>query len=130
MEKEIQDKILKISKEFNLKLMILFGSRSKKTNKLDSDYDFAFLPTKLNTEEEIKLIEKFETIFKEKKFDLLNLNNNHSIILRQEIFQNGTLLYENEKNLFEKIKENTYIDYLDSKILLEPTKEKFLKGEI
>jgi len=127
---ELLNQLFVIRKEFKLDLLILFGSRAKGNYKKNSDYDLAyFRHNQLIIDEEIRLISRLENVFKEKNFDIINLNKlNLSPILKYEIFKNGICLYQANKYLFENFKENIFFDYIDSKNILEPTKEAFLNS--
>ncbi|MBU0758245.1 MAG: nucleotidyltransferase domain-containing protein [Nanoarchaeota archaeon] len=101
----------------NLLLFILFGSRAKNSQKKDSDYDFAFYTKKpISANKEITLFEDLMEIVKNEKIDLVNINTNHSSIVRKEIFMNGIPLFEKKKGLFENFKWASWIDYIDFSI--------------
>lgn len=121
-----KSKLVELAKKYKLDLLILFGSRATGRANKNSDFDLAFLKFSLTEKEEISLFDEIGDIFEEKNFDLVNLEKNHNIVLRQQIFQHGICLYESFKYLFEKEKEYTYLDYIDSFVLLNPTKEKFI----
>lgn len=124
-------KLKEIANKFSLDLLILFGSRAKGNNKKNSDFDLAFWKkSDFHIEDEINIFDEIGDILGEKPFDLVNLEKNHNVILRQQIFQYGKCLYESQKRLFEKEKEYAYFDYIDSFALLNPTKDKFLSGEL
>ncbi len=124
-------KLVEIAKKYSLDLLVLFGSRVGKNAKESSDYDFAFLKfSSLSVKDEISLFDDVGDVFEEKAFDLVNLEKNHNVVLRQQIFQHGICLHESSKFLFDKEKEYAYFDYIDSFSLLKPTKEKFLSGAL
>lgn len=122
----LRDSLIELAKYYQLDLLILFGSRVKGKSSKKSDYDLAFLKKTISSNEELELIENLESLFKEEKFDFINLKTNDNPLLRKEIFFNGVCLYESEKFLFEKEKEIAYFDYVDSFELLQPSKDKFL----
>lgn len=124
------NELIKIAKEFDLDLLVLFGSRAKGSSKKNSDYDFAFLKFNLDIDEEISFFDKIEDLFVNEKIDLINLENNYNVVLKQEIFNNGICFYEKNKGFFEKEKEKIYFDYIDSFALLDPNKKKYLAKEI
>ena len=127
ISKEILNKLKKISKEYELDAFILFGSRARNTAKKTSDYDLAyFKKNELNSKLQISLENALFEVFKEKKFDLVIIDEQTPIILKMQILRDGVPIYINNLKTFEKLKEGTYFDYVDSFSLLEPTKEKFL----
>lgn len=84
----MNSELVDLSKLFNLKLLVLFGSRAKKTYSRTSDWDFAYFPRSNFT-------------FQDEK----NLFENLMRILN----------YESEKGLFKEMKYNSWISYLDFK---------------
>lgn len=132
MDDDFFNKLKLIGKKYNLDLFILFGSRAKGNFKDNSDYDLAYLKINIDYIQEDNLIKDLELLFEDKKFDLVNLDKDriNSIVLENEIFTSGILIFESKKNIFEVKKENIFFDYIDSKDLLEPTKQKFLDTAI
>lgn len=128
----IKEILLKrIAIKYDLNLLVLFGSRAKNSHKKGSDYDLAFLPKyDFSINDEISLFDDLGDIFKEEPFDLVNLEKNHSVVLKQQIFQYGYLIYENKEYLFEKEKEFAFFDYIDSIALLRPNKEAFMSNPL
>lgn len=103
-----------LAKKHKLSLLILFGSRAKKTHKSDSDYDIAFYTKKsLTINQEQSLFEDIMNLLKTEKIDLININKNYDPLLRNEIFQHGKCLYEETKYLFDKLKGDAWIDFID-----------------
>lgn len=130
MNEELLGKLRKIAKEHKLDLLVLFGSVARGESKKNSDIDLAFLKKTITTDQEIELYDALDSLFKDKKFDLINLQPPISELLKHEIFKEGICIHESAKWLFQKMKEDAYFDYIDSKVLLEPSKEKFLKNKI
>lgn len=119
IEPKIKDSLIRIGKEFKLDLIILFGSRAKNTHKENSDYDIAIYSyKKISENKEYKIFKKMQEIFKEKEFDLTNLNNILNITLQYSIFKDGIVIYEsNNRILIEKYNESffNYIDFMQYK---------------
>ena len=108
-----KNELKKLAKKYNLTVLILFGSRNNNTSNKNSDFDFAYFSQKPLKENKFKLWSELETIFK--KVDLIELNTTDSIILRYEIFNEGTCIYENKEGIFEDLAGNAWIDYQDNK---------------
>lgn len=114
--KVILSKLTKISKKYNLSILILFGSRANGSYKKNSDYDFAFMAKKpLLVEEEINLFNDIMELLGNENIDLINISTNTSAKLRYEIFFKGIPLYESSSLLFKELKGRAYIDYIDFK---------------
>lgn len=133
MDKSIKDNISsfeKIAKKFNLKLLILFGSRASKKFTKKSDYDFAFLSDKnISSKEEINIFNEIQKLIKNENIDLINISNNHDVKLRHEIFSKGSILFESRKFLFKELAGKIYIDYIDFQ-KFEKNRLKLLKKDI
>lgn len=107
-------KLSEIAKKHNLLVLVLFGSRAKKTNKKNSDYDFAFYAKKeLSSEKYLNLFEDIMKELKDEKIDLIDVNKNKSHLLRYQIFSTGKCLYEFTKGFFNELKYRAWFDYKD-----------------
>lgn len=121
--------LIKLCKEFDLFLLVLFGSRAKGTSKKNSDFDFGFLSSKkLSPEKFIFLHEKFMNLLKFEKIDLIDLNS-ASIFVKKNIFLSGILIYEKEKGIFFREKWNSWSDFVKFKPYYKIQKD-ILKKEI
>ncbi|MFW5705307.1 MAG: type VII toxin-antitoxin system MntA family adenylyltransferase antitoxin [Nanoarchaeota archaeon] len=128
---EYKTKLELISKKYKLDLLVLFGSRAKNTNKLDSDWDFAFYrEKKLNVSEEMSLWEEIVALISNEKVDLVNLNTHSSPKLRYEIFEFGKCIYERKKNFFERFKSESKMIYLESKQRYSDLAKEFLRKNL
>lgn len=113
---DLNYKLINLAKQFNLKLLILFGSRAKKTYSSNSDWDFAYLATNNFTlKNEMNLFNKLMKILNFEKIDLINLRNPKNYLVVKNIFFEGILIFESEKRLFKEMKYNSWISYLDFK---------------
>lgn len=113
-----QTKLVEIAKEFNLKLILLFGSRVLGQTHKESDVDLAFLPEKdLSFEDEISLNTKFCDLFKTDRVDTVNLRKANPL-LRHEVSKNCQLLYGKKEILFE-FKAFAFSDYIFHQPLFE-----------
>lgn len=115
-----KQKINELAKEFNLKLILLFGSRlsEKKFLHRESDFDIAYLSEgNLDLMAEGKLICDLMSIFKSDKIDLENLKKADPL-LRHEVAKNCLLLYGKKEDFFE-FKARAFKDYINHLPLLE-----------
>lgn len=104
-----------ISKEFDLELLVLFGSYSNNSFTQESDIDIAYYSKKpLDFKQKRELRFNLSKIFDLKEIDLIDLNSNYSILLRYEIFTKGLCLYESKEGLFEDFESNAWMDYQDN----------------
>lgn len=116
LDDKLNLELVELSKSFDLKLLILFGSRAKKTHSKTSDWDFAYLPrSNFTFEDEKNLFEKLMKILNYEKIDLINLKFPKNYLIVKNIFFQGILIYEAEKGLFKEMKYNSWISYLDFK---------------
>ena len=110
IEKDKLEKLKKLSKEFNLSFLVLFGSRANGSFTNNSDWDFAYFTNKKI--DKIKLWNKLEILFK--NVDLVEINGLTSIYLKKEISDNGFLIYEKRLGLFEDFKAEVDFEYMDN----------------
>jgi len=122
----IIEDLREIAVSLDLDLFVLFGSQVKNSAKDNSDYDLAFFKKNCSVEDEIKIIDVLEDFFKDKKFDLINLEKDVSPVLKKDIFYEGVCVFEKNKGFFQKEKERAYFDYVDYFTLLKPTIDKYL----
>lgn len=123
------------NKLFDVKLLVLFGSHAKGTTWAESDIDIGFLAEKRFTlgflEDLVVDILRFTGTRKVNVVDLYFRDK--PSLLQFEIYKTGNLLYERDKNLFSRNKQNAVAAYSDlsgeeinKKIILD--KLQFLKG--
>ncbi|MFW6025006.1 MAG: type VII toxin-antitoxin system MntA family adenylyltransferase antitoxin [Candidatus Woesearchaeota archaeon] len=109
-------KIKNLCKKYDVDLLILFGSRANNKHKNSSDYDIAFFSRNgLSNDDENILYKEIISVLNFEKLDLINLKKNHSVVLRNEIFSKGELIYESSEGLFKVIKTKVWMDYHDFK---------------
>ncbi len=131
LENHFLEKLELIAKKHKLDLFILFGSRAKGTAKKTSDYDLAInRKTDLTLKEKRDLEEEISKALNHADFDLIIIDELTPPVLKMQIIKEGMVIFCQNRRYFENLKDNIYFDYVDSKALLEPTKEKFLAGEI
>lgn len=118
----------RLIKEFDLNLVILFGSRARDRIHPQSDTDIAVRGKKrLTIKERLKLSREFDRIFVET--DLSDIRNAPPLLLAS-IAQNSQLLFEKTKGDFAQFKVSSINQFIDSMPLFDKRRkvnEKFFK---
>jgi predicted nucleotidyltransferase len=114
MEKEKINKIRGILKNYELQLLILFGSYESENFNENSDIDLA---VKVKKESSLKknqdhVLYSISKIFDLRPVDLVLLNHADPLI-KFKIASEGKLLYQNEKGLFEKFQVRAAAEHND-----------------
>lgn len=116
-------KIEELTKKYNLKLILLFGSQVLRKTHKESDVDLAFLSGRnLSFEEEILLNTEFCPIFKTDKVDTVNLRMAPPLLLK-EILDNHKILYQKNPLDFSIFEVLVLQKYSEAKPLFEITHE-------
>jgi predicted nucleotidyltransferase len=123
-----KQKIASLAEEFNLKLVLLFGSQASQRAHRESDVDFGVLPEKsLSFEEEILLNTKLSGLFQDKKIiDLVNLKKAPPLLLKQ-ILDNHKILYQKNSLDFSNFEALVLQKYREATPLFEMRHEKLEK---
>ncbi len=119
-------KLREIAKKYNLKLLLLFGSRTgkKKFLRKESDFDVAYLPQNdLGLTEEAKLICGLMPVFKSEKIDLVNLKKAPPFLF-YSVFQNCRILYADDPLLFYYLRSYAFKKYIETKPLYQKRSER------
>ncbi len=109
-----KDRIEEICKANHIELLILFGSRAKKSPHPGSDFDLAIKPCLGQVVDKLGLIYKFGELFDTDDIDLVILTPDTDPVLLWEIFMEGRLIYERMAGLFEKEKLRAWKMYMDT----------------
>jgi predicted nucleotidyltransferase len=116
LNKELKKKLIDLSKKYKLKLFLLFGSRAKGNYNENSDWDFAFIPSKEFTiENEINLFNDLMNILNYEKIDLLNINKGKDYNIINNVFQDSILIYEYKNGYYFEKKWSAWITFQDFK---------------
>lgn len=106
-------KIEKLAKKYNLKFVVLYGSRAKGIAKENSDIDIAVLgESTIAFDKVVDLINEFTDILKTNEVDVKSLHNANPLF-RYEVTRDGILLYGNEKD-YISFRVYAFRDYMDS----------------
>lgn len=132
MEEKIKKNLLKVFSDYELTLLIIFGSYNSDNFNKDSDIDLAI---KVNAPEQIKknrneILAKISSIFDHRDIDLILLNYAEPLI-KYKIACEGNLIYEKEKGLFKKFQVRAMSEHNDARKFYELDKKSindFLEG--
>lgn len=125
---KIKPKIERTAKEYNLSLVILYGSHAKGTAKKESDIDIAVLGLKpIKFKKLTDLNNEFADIFGMKEIDVKSL---HRIdpLFRFQVMRDGVLLYGKSRD-FNSFRAYAFRDYFDSQDFLR-LKETLIKKRL
>ena len=109
-----------ITKHYQLKLLLLFGSRVSGKIHRESDYDIAYLSRRvLDLDEEGSLILDLLPIVKESDERLINLVNIKKAmpLLLYAMTSRARVLYESEPTMFAKLRAYAFKKYIKTKTL-------------
>jgi len=115
----------KIGKKYQLRYLVLFGSRAELMEKKQSDYDIAYSSAmNIDYGEEIFLTEHLARAIKvnPEKIDLVNTKN-AGPLLAKEIAVNGRLLAEFIPDSFDKFQIYALMSYFEAKPLFKMQEE-------
>lgn len=132
MKKKIKKRLLKVFDNYELTLLIIFGSYNSDNFNKDSDIDLAVkvnLPDKIS-KNRIKLLDKISSIFDHRDIDLILLNYAEPLI-KYKIACEGSLIYEKKKGLFQKFQIRAMSEHNDARKFYELDKKSindFLEG--
>lgn len=124
-EKQKQ-KILELAQKFDLRLILLFGSRASGHATKESDTDLAFFSLKnLSFEDEILINTEFCNILQTDRVDTVNLKTAHPLLLNQ-ILTNNKIIYEESSVYYSTFEVLTLQKYKEAEPLFE-IRDEYLK---
>lgn len=119
-----REEIKKIAKKYNLKLILLFGSRVKGKTHKESDVDLAFLPEeKISFRQGILLNTEFCNIFGTDRIDTVNLREANPLLLKQ-ILDNCRVLFQKSPQIFSIFEAQVLQKYQEAAPLFKMREEK------
>ena len=116
MQEEKINKIKEILSDYELELLILFGSYETENFNENSDLDLA---VKVKANEKLKndqldILHQISSLFNQIPVDLILLNHADPLI-KFKIASEGTLLYQKEKGLFEEFQVRAAAEHNDAR---------------
>jgi uncharacterized protein len=116
-------RIEEIAQKYQLKLILLFGSRATGRVHKESDFDVAYLPGKnLDFDQEIHLNYEFTNLFQCDRVDTVDIRKAPPLLL-YAIFKECQILYKEDDLIFPTRRAYAIKKYIEAKPILE----KFLK---
>lgn len=91
---DVLNEVISIAKKYNVKKVVLFGSRARGDNEAVSDYDIAIFKDKLTATDKAYFNEDIEEIQTLKKFDIIFVNGSETDELMNSIKKEGITIYE------------------------------------
>lgn len=111
--KKQKDKIKKLAKKYDLKMVLLFGSQATGKTHKESDIDIAFLPEKkISFKDDYYLNYEFTNIFQNDKIDTVNLRGANPLLM-YAIFKNPKILYEKDRFIFYNYENYAFKRYVE-----------------
>ena len=118
---EIKKKIALLAKNYNLSLVVLFGSQASGKTHKESDVDVAYLSlAKLSFDDEARLNADLTEVFRNDAVSLVNFKTAPPLLLKQ-IVTNAQVLYERESHLFTEMLLYSLRAYDDAKGIFDLT---------
>lgn len=118
IDKDGKEKIRKLAIKRDLKFVILYGSRAKNIQNIDSDIDIAVLGNKeIIFDDIIELNNEFSDIFQVKEIDVKSLHN-VGPLFRYQVMSSSILLYGSMHD-YNSFRAYAFRDYCDSKSLFD-----------
>jgi len=125
--KNIKPKIKGLAEEFNLSLVVLFGSQASGKTHSKSDIDFAFLSDRNMSLREIAQMQfDFCKKLKLQDLELVDLKKAPPLLLKQ-VAQKSILLYEKKPLVFNNFNIYAIKRFMEAKKLLDLRKLSFNK---
>lgn len=94
MEDSVLLKIKETVKKYNVKKVVLFGSRARRDNSPTSDYDIAIIGESLSAFDRAELASEIEEIDTLKKIDVVFIGSSTDEKLIKNISRDGVTIYE------------------------------------
>lgn len=116
---ELKLKIIPLAEKYNLKLVVLFGSRVSGRIHEESDYDVAYLSEReLSTTEESGIIFGLMPILRVRDERLVNIVDMKTAgpLMLYSITQKGILLFESGVSTFFRLKLYAWKAFIDSQL--------------
>jgi uncharacterized protein len=105
--------IEELVKEFDIKLIYIFGSYAKGTNNVRSDLDIAImLENNYDPMIKLNLIGELTSIFKRDDIDLVILNTEKPV-LRHQVIKYGKLVYMKDEDIKVEFEVKVLREYMD-----------------
>ena len=110
------NKLKAIAKNYNINLMILFGSYLTESFTQDSDIDIAIQAENISliNQNKLEILNKIAATFNYQEIDLVLLNHADPL-LKFQIAKKGRLIYQKESHMFNTFKVQAMNEHHDAK---------------
>lgn len=126
---EIKQRVAELAKEYDLTMLIVFGSQASGKTHKESDVDVGYLSGKaLDFMEQARLNTELMEIFSNDHIDLVNLRHASPLLLKQAT-KTALVLYERERHTFDELYIYAFKLYEESKPLFK-LREHFLNKSL
>ncbi len=112
-----KNKIEEIAQKYQLKLILLFGSRATGRVHKESDFDIAYLANMDFTEEDRFATELME-VFRSEKIDIVNLKRAQPVLMKQ-IFDSHIILFCGDFKIYSLYQIYAIKKYIEAKPLFK-----------
>lgn len=117
INQELKSKIAKLAKEYNLSLIVLFGSQATGYVHKHSDVDIGYISNEnIDFNKNYDISMKLAQIFRHKDIEFTNIYN-ISPSMKKQIADTGIPLYMEDHIIFDYFKIHALREYLDTKPL-------------
>lgn len=108
------EKINNIAKSYDLKLLLLFGSRVSQFLNKESDFDVAYLPKKkVDFQSEYRLNYELTKVFGSDRVDTVDLEKSPPL-LTQQIFQSHQILFCSDRKVYNLYKIYAFKRFIEA----------------
>lgn len=119
INQEQKNSVINIAKEYELDLLVLFGSQATGKIHSKSDVDFGFISSKnIDIDNRFKIENDLGKIFKRKDIELVDMRR-ISPLMKKIISDEGVLLYQSIPGLFVRFNMYAFKLYIETKPLRE-----------
>lgn len=119
-----KQKIKEIAQKYQLRMVLLFGSRVAERIHKESDFDIAYLPQKnLKFDKENHLNYEFTNIFQNDRVDTVDVRKAPPLLL-YAIFNKCQILFKQDDLIFPTYKVYALNKYMEAKPFLEKSFKK------
>ena len=116
---ELKLKIAPLAEKYNLKLVVLFGSKATGRTHKNSDIDIGFLPVSNNDfNSEANLLIDLYQLFRREDVQLVNLGN-ASPLLQYSALSECVVLFEKDSGIYNDARNYAFKLYVEAKPLYD-----------
>ena len=119
-----EEKINEIAKEYGLRLILLFGSRASGKTHKESDYDIAYLPENILSDDSANRLNVALTgVFRCERVDTVDIKTASPLLL-YGIFRQCQILFQQDNSDFSTYRAYAFKKFVEAKPLFEAKRDK------